>query len=103
MVFRKASVCDDEIFRGEDIHQDGKFRVIVTNIPEKFRANDFKALLEQACIPYQEGDQLRIMRSRYHFDDDWSTGRLAIITFDSEDLASAAVDAINMMALTVDG
>ena len=60
-------------------------------------------LLEQAHIPCQEGDQLRIMRSRHHFDDDWSTGRLVILTFDSEDIASAAADAINMMVLTVDG
>ena len=101
-VFQKDYVCDDEIFREEDIHQDGKFRVIVTNIPEGFRENDFRTLLDQACIPCREDDQLRIMRSRHHFDDNWFTGRLAILTFDSENLASAVVDAINMMVLTVD-
>ena len=107
-VFRKDTVpqkdyvCDDEIFREEDIRQDGKFRVIVTNIPEKFQANDFRTLLEQACIPYRKDDQLRIMRSRHHFDDDWSTGRYAIITFDSANIANAVIYAINMMVLTVD-
>ena len=77
-------------------------RVFVSNIPEGFTENDFRMLLEQANIPCQTNDQLKIMKSKRHVNDGQSTGRFLILTFDSENLANAAIDAINMMVLTVD-
>ena len=77
-------------------------RVFVSNIPEKFQVNDFRMLLEQANIPCQANDQLKIMKSKRHVNNGQSTGRFIILTFDSENLANAAIDAINMMVLTVD-
>ena len=76
-------------------------RVFVSNIPEKFQVNDLRVFLEQANIPYKTDEQLKIMKSKRHVNNGRSTGRFAILTFDSENLANAAVDAINRRATTV--
>lgn len=42
------------------------------------------------------------MKSKRHVNNGNSTGRFIILTFDSEAVANSAIDAINMMVLTVD-
>ena len=76
-------------------------RVFVSNIPEDFTVDDLRVFLEKANIPYKTGEQLKIMKSKRHVNNGWSTGRFAILTFDSENLANAAIDAINRIATTV--
>ena len=75
-------------------------RVFVSNIPEKFQVNDFRMLLDQANIPCQANEQLKIMKSKRHVNNGQSTGRFAVLTFDSENLAKVAIDTINEMPHT---
>lgn len=77
-------------------------RVFVSNIPEKFTPQDLQLLLQQANIPCSYPEPLKILKSKRHKADGSSTGRFIVLNFDQDVVANTAIEAINMMVLTVD-
>ena len=75
-------------------------RVFVSNIPENFTTNELQLLFQQANIPYS-GGELKIMKSKRHTQDGQSTGRFVVLNFDSDVIANTAMEAINLMVVTV--
>ncbi|CAL6079156.1 Polyadenylate-binding_protein [Hexamita inflata] len=77
-------------------------RVFISNIPEKFTPQDLQLLFQQANIPCSYPEPLKILKSKRHKADGSSTGRFIVLNFDQDVVAYTAIDAINMMVLTVD-